>query len=226
VTAPAGGVVVAVLVSEGMHVEPGAPVARLVDRELERDMLEVSRKVDSLAIGESAARAGAHAAEAERLSADRQSSLARLAALESRARHLTLRAVTGGVVITPRPEDLIGRRVHAGDSLMTIAANDSVEVRVALRGGGATRVRPGQVVHLVSYTDAARPWTALVTDVSVIGIRDGRRSGSVEARIHLAAGSPWLRESTGEASVELERSSVLGALLWRARELLRTDLWL
>jgi len=201
-------------------------VARLVDRALERERLEWSKIVDSLAAGESAARAGGGSGDAQRFAAEGEAASARLAALETRARQLTLRAVIGGTVVTPRPNDLVGRRVQEGDSLLTVAAIDSVEVRIALAGAGATRVLAGQVVHLVTHTDVARPWTGLVTDVSVIGVGAGRASGAVEARMRLAVGGPWQPGATGEASVELARSTVLGALWWKARQLLRTDLWL
>ena len=165
VSAPDSGVVAQVLVSEGARVEAGAPVVRLVDRVLERELLAAARTVDSLATAETAAHVAAHPAVAARLGLDRQSATARLAALDRRLQQLTVRAVIAGVVVTPRPEDLVGRRVSPGDSLLAIANLDSVEARVSLGGGGATRARPGQVVHLVSYADVSAPWTGQLAAV-------------------------------------------------------------
>ncbi len=224
IAAPDSGIVADVFVSEGMRVPAGAPVARLVDRSLERELLGASRAVDSLAIAESAARAAARAADAERLAAERMAAMARVAALESRASRLTLRALTTGIVATPRPEALIGRRVAPGDSLLVLAALDTVEARIALTGGGATRVRSGQVAHLASYADVAAPWTGRVGEVSVAGASGSR--GAIEARVRLAAEGGWRPGAHGEASIELERSTVLGALWWNLRQRVRGDLWL
>jgi hypothetical protein len=144
-------------------------------------------------------------------------------ALESRVNRLTLRAATAGIVTTPRPDTLVGHRVAAGDSLLTLAELDSVEIRISLTGGGATRVRPGHVVHVVSYADVSAPLTGRVTEVSAAGMGPNR---AVEARVRLAAGEAWRPGAQGEASIELERSTVLGALWWRLRQGVRGDLLL
>ena len=222
VSAPDSAIVAKVFVSEGTRIEAGAPVVGLVNRALERSVLAAARAVDSSAIAETAARAAGRSAEAERFSFDRQSAVAHLAALETRVRHLTVRAMVAGVVLTPRPEDLVGRRVGGGDSLLVVAALDSVEARVWLSEGGATRVQPGQVVHLVSYEDVSAPWTSRVTGISIAGAA----AHHVEARVRRAADGRWRPGATGEASIELRRSNLLGALWWKTRQLIRTDLWL
>jgi multidrug efflux pump subunit AcrA (membrane-fusion protein) len=220
-TAPDSGIVESVLATEGARVAVGAPVARLVDRSLDAALLAAARAVDSLALSEGSARAAGMAGEVARLGAERQASMALLAALGRRAEALTLRAAVAGVVVTPRPEELVGRRLEAGDTLLVLATLDSVEVRVALTGAGATRVRAGQVVHLVSYADVAHPWSGLTGSVSEAGV-----AGVVEARVHIPASEVWRAGARGEASVELSRSTVAGALWWNLRRRLRADLWL
>ena len=128
------------------------------------------------------------------------------------------------MVATRRPDTLVGHRVSPGESLLVIAALDSVEVRIALVGAGATRVQPGQVVHLVSYADVAAPWTGRVVEISAAGSGSGR--GAIEARVRLAAGGAWRPGALGEASIELGRSTVIGALVWKLRQRVRGDLWL
>jgi len=221
VTAPAPGLVTQVLAAEGASVPAGAPVARIVDRALERALLDAGRTADSLATAEAAARAAGRAAAAEQLGADRRAAAARWAALEERERSLTLRAPATGVVLTRRPEDLVGHRVQAGDSLLHLGALDSVEVRVALTGAGATRAHAGQLVNLVPYADVGSSWRGRLSDVSTAASRSG-----MEARIRIAGGDAWRPGVRGEASVELERSTVLGALWWKLRQLVRGDLWL
>jgi hypothetical protein len=94
---------------------------------------------------------------------------------------------------------------------------DSVDVRLAL-GAGATRVRAGQVVHLLSYADVAAPLTGRVSGENA--------SGAGSPVVRLAAGDAWRPGIHGEASVELGRTTVLGALWWNLRKSLRADLWL
>jgi hypothetical protein len=226
VAAPDSGVVDQLFVAEGMRVAPGSPVLRIVNRELERQVIDASGVVDSLALAESAARSSGRAGDAARLEAEGAEALAALAALERRVAALTLRATGMGVVTTPHPEELLGRRVGAGDTLLVLASPDSVEVRIALAGGGATRVRAGQIVHLVSLADVGAPVTSRVDEVSSVGIAPGAGKGVVEARVRRAGSDAWRAGSSGEASVELARSNLLGALWWNARQLLRADLLL
>lgn len=225
-TTDAGGVVAEVLVGEGTRVAAGAPVARLVDRALERELLDASRIVDSLTAFEAAVRAAGRVSDAEQLAASRQSALARWTALDERASRLTLRAPIDGVVATRHPEELTGRRVAPGDTLLVLAALDSVEIRIALTGAGATRARAGQPVRLVSYADVAHPWTGALVEVSLAGARSPDAGGAVEARVRMPAEDAWRPGVRGEASVELERGHLLGAIAWKLRQLVRTDLWL
>ena len=226
VSAADEGVVAQTFVREGMRVVAGSPLLRLVDHDLERHILATTRALDSLALSESAARSAGRSGDASRLAAERDEAAAALASLERRAAGLVLRATSSGVVTTPHTEELVGRRVSAGDTLLSLAAIDSVEVRIALAGGGATRVRAGQVVHVISFADLGAPWTARVGEVSTVGMTGAASGGAVEARVRRAAADAWRPGARGEASVELGRSNVLGALWWNARQLVRTELLL
>ena len=226
VTAPDSGIIAQVFVAEGMRVNAGAPLIRLVDRALEREILAAGRAIDSLTVSESSARSAGRTGDASRLTAERTSAIAALNALERRVASFTLRAAFDGSVATARPEDLVGRRTAAGDSLLALATLDSVELRVALRGAGATRVQSGQMVHAISYADPSEPWSARVSGVSSAGVSRESAGGWIEARVRRSAAAAWRPGTVGEASIELQRSNVLGALWWKARQLLRADLWL
>jgi biotin carboxyl carrier protein len=226
VSAADSGVVAQLFVGEGMRVEAGTPLLRVVDPDLDRRALAVGRTVDSLAVAESAARSAGRAADASRLAAQRAEAQATLAGIDRRIADLTLRATAPGIVMTPHAEELIGRRVDAGDTLLTLAAPDSVELRIALAGAGATRVRVGQVVHAISLADLATPWTSQVADIATSGVSRASGEGVVEVRVRRPVGGAWRPGAVGEASVELARSNVLGALWWNARQLLRVDLLL
>jgi multidrug efflux pump subunit AcrA (membrane-fusion protein) len=226
VSSPERGVVTQTFVREGTHVEAGMPLLRLVNHDLERSILAVTRAVDSLAMGESVARSSGRSGEASRLAAERGEAEAELAGLERRASSLVLRASSAGIVTSPHAEELVGRLVAASDTVLTLSAGDSVEVRIALAGAGATRVRPGQIVHAISFADPGAPWTAQVGDVSTVGLPSVGTEGAVEARLRRPSDDAWRPGTRGEASVELGRSNVLGALWWNARQLLRADLLL
>jgi multidrug efflux pump subunit AcrA (membrane-fusion protein) len=223
VTAPDSGVIAAVFVREGVEVPTGAALARLVDRDLEREMLSAARAVDSLSVATSRARAAQSSGTLERLEAERTAAVARFTALQARIDALTLRARWTGTVTTPRVHEIEGRRVQAGDPLMRLATLDTLEARVALARAGAASVRTGQVVHLIAYGDAANPVDAVVRGVAPTGDRD---RGTIEVRVPVGLSIGWRAGATGEASVELRRSTMLMAIWWNLRQKIRNDLFI
>ena len=229
VVAPDSGYVARVLVREGTAVAAGAPLVRLRDFDLERSALAQRRALDSLMLLERRARAraqgGAAAAGAgdlERYASQRAVAEARLAGLSERIDALALRARHAGVVLTERPELLVGKWVEAGEAVLTVGAADSVEVRIRLSGGGATRVEPGQRVRLLSLGDLAHPVGAVVASVS----RAALGSDDVEARVRLPAQPAWRPGASGEAAVVVRRSNLLGAMWWEVRRRVRSDVLL
>jgi multidrug efflux pump subunit AcrA (membrane-fusion protein) len=222
VTASDSAVIAAIYVREGVRVEAGAPLARLIDRKLERELLEATRAADSLGVAGSRARSMLDAGATGRLEAERAAATARLASIRSRVDALTMRAQWGGVVTTPRVEELVGQRVVAGDRVMRVAMLDSLEARVSLTRAGAASVAQGQVAHLIAYGDVERPVDAAVSAVAA-GAADSTKM--IEARVPVRPGT-WRAGATGEASIELRRSTALGAIWWGVRQLVRNDLWI
>ena len=220
VTAPDSGVLGAIFVREGMAVSTGAPLARLVDRALDRSLLAAAGQVDSLTVATARARA-AHASDlAGQLDAERAEALARFAALKARGDAMTLRARSNGTVTTPHIQEREGQRVDAGATIMRVATLDTLEARVSLSGAGAATVAPGQVIHLVAFGDVANPIEGVVAAVSASG---GGAMGAIEVRVPVRG---WRAGSTGAASVELRRSTALAALWWAMRQRVRNDLML
>jgi putative peptide zinc metalloprotease protein len=221
-TAPDSGVVAQVTVREGMRVEAGSPVVRLSDFGAERERVAWERAADSLAAREAQAVARGATGVAERLAAEQAAAGARLAALRERLAALTVRARARGEVTTARPEELLGRRLRSGDTILTLSDVDSLELRIALDGAGAALARAGQPVRLVSHADVAHPTRATVASIAPAG----GRAGGLEARVRLPAGGGWRPGVQGEASVEFARSSVLHAMWWAVRRRIRSDLLL
>ncbi|HKW48662.1 MAG TPA: HlyD family efflux transporter periplasmic adaptor subunit, partial [Gemmatimonadaceae bacterium] len=226
VTAADSGVISDVLVAEGERVAAGAPIIELVDYQLARDRLGINRALDSLAIAELTARASGRTASAEAMAATRRSQEALWSALERRVERLKLRAPIAGLVATVHPEDLVGRQVRPGDTLLVLSALDTIELRIALKGAGATRVRSGDVVRVVAYSNPGSPWTGRVRDVSIAALGSDGDVNGVEARARVAPNNAWRPGDSGEATIEIGRSSVFGALWWKMRQWVRPDFWL
>jgi len=221
-TAPDSGIVAGVFVREGTRVEAGMPLLQVRDLDLERAALETGRRVDSLAARETQARAAGRADVTARLEAERATEAARLGGMTTEQRLLTLRALVPGIVVTSRPERLTGRWVDLGQRLIELGQPDSLEIRIALAGAGATRVRAGQRARLVFHADG----NSLAGRVGSVALTSADGSGAVEARVGLRADGPWRPGMTGEASVTLRESNLWGALWWSVRRRVRTDILL
>jgi putative peptide zinc metalloprotease protein len=221
-TAPDSGIVAGVYVREGTRVEAGMPLLQVRDLDLERAALETGRRVDSLAAREAQARAAGRPDETARLEAERATESARLDGMSAEQRVLTLRALVPGIVVTSRPERLTGRWVALGQPLLELGQPDSLEIRIALAGAGATQVRAGQGARLVFHADGR----TLGGRIGGVALSSAPGSGAVEARVGVRGGGRWRPGMTGEASVTLRQSNLWGALWWSVRRRVRTDILL
>ena len=125
-------------------------------------------------------------------------------------------------MVTSRPERLTGRWVDLGQRLIELGQPDSLEIRIALAGAGATQVRAGQRARLVFHADGH----ALAGQVGGVALTSSDGSGAVEARVGLRGDGRWRPGMTGEASVTLRESNLWGALWWSVRRRVRTDILL
>ena len=221
-TAPDSGLVGRVYVREGTRVEAGMPLLQVRNLDLERTTLATVRRTDSLAARVAQARAAGRTGEVARLEAERATDEARLDGMTASQRDLTVRALVPGIVVSRRPEQLAGQWVGRGDRLIELGQPDSLELRIALTGAGATGVRTGQPVHLVFHADAA----SLAAHVTGVAQASTAGAGAVEARVGMRGTAQWRPGMTGEASVTLRRSNLWGALWWGVRRRVRTDLFL
>ena len=219
-TAPDSGIVATVYVREGTRVQAGMPLVQIRDLELERSAIALGRESDSLGAREGQARAAGRTPELARLAAERATTAAQLEGVAVLQRGLTVRALAPGVVVTRRPEELTGQWVELGDPLLELGQPDSLELRIALSGAGATRVRPGQPVRLIFHTNGA------TAQARVTGVSQASVANAVEARIGVGGSPPWRPGMTGEASVTIRRSNLWGSLAWAIRRRVRTDLLL
>jgi len=223
VSAPEGGVLAQVFVTEGERVPPGARLVLIRSFALERQAAVLQRIVDSLTAAEARARARGPTAEVRRREAERGAWAAEQDGVERRLAALALRAPVAGVVVTPRLEERVGRWMSAGEEVLRVLEPDSVELVVALERAGATLVRRGQVAALFARVGAGHSLEAHVTSVGAAVTEQGL----VEARIRVAIKVAGLRPGvTGEAKIVVRQSNVWGALAWAVRKRIRSDLLL
>lgn len=225
IAAAEGGVVSRVLATEGVQVQAGAPVAVLRNPELERQAADERRLVDSLELLAWRARSGGAAARSRGLEAERDEARARLTGLMERLDALTLRSPVSGVMATPRLEETTGRWLAPGEVLGIVAADDSIDVRIALAQAGGSLVVPGQPVRLVSHANPFEPLAASVTSVALAAdTLDGR---ALTARVRLPRFAGWWRPGvSGEAKITIRRSTLAGVLWWAVKSRVRKDLLL
>jgi hypothetical protein len=218
--APDSGIVQRVQVLEGTRVAAGTPLVHIRNLSLERELIATRRVSDSLAARSAQARSRGSFAEARTVDAVLAGERARLAGLRQRVEALRIRALSGGTVSTPRPEELVGRWVANGEIVLSLGRFDSVEVRIALQGPGGTLVRPGSPTRLLVDATSEAPVTALVTSISAAAT-----PRTVEARLRLPSHG-WRPGMTGRARVTIRDSNLWGALWWRIRGGIRSDILL
>jgi putative peptide zinc metalloprotease protein len=217
------GVVFEVTAKEGIVAPAGMTLARVRNLDLERAATGSERVADSLALREAMARAAGRNGEAARLAAEARSEAARLAGLRERIGSLVLRAPGPSLVVSRHPEELVGRWVALGDTLVEVAGAGQVEARIAVEGAGAPLIRPGLPVRLISHADPAR---TAATTVTAVAVAASEPAGAVETRAGIAGGGALQAGMTGEASITLRRSNAWGALWWVLRRRVRTDILL
>ena len=217
------GLVFEITAREGVVADRGVTLARLRNLDLERTIAIGARTVDSLTMREAAARARGQDGEAARLSEEARAEGARLAGFRSRKESLVLRAPGRAIVVTRRPEELAGRWMELGDTVLQLGDPDRMEARIAVRGAGVGMVRPGLPVRLVAHAD---PGYRLQGTVEGVAMTAADSAGAVESRARLTPGDALRPGMTGEASITLRQSNAWGALWWAVRRRVRTDLLL
>jgi len=224
VRAFAPGVVEQVLVREGSVVERGAPLAVLRNPDL-RAGREAATAEAQMAEREAArARTGGDAATA-RLELVRSEAYRREAELlGTQVDALVMRAPVAGVVLTARPEELVGRQLDTGAELVVVGRLDTLELDLTVAQRDINRVRPGQEVRLRVDAMPQRTFRGRVTTVGALPVEgEGDRRYPVRALVPNPTGElrpgmdAWARVLTDNASTlgRLLRAPVRGIrLLW------------
>jgi len=207
------GVVVNVFVREGSPVRRGDPLVQLRVIEVQTARTAV---LASAATAERQAAAAAAAGDAvtERLQRDRATSFRREAALlEEQVEAATVRAPVDGLVLSRRPEDLLGTRPEAGDPLLLLGRSDTLELDFGVAQHDMDRVRPGQDVRLRVDAFPQRTFRGHVTFISPLP-DDTNSDPLYTLRALVPNPDGQLRPGmAAHARVLTDRASVLGRML-------------
>jgi len=189
---------------------------------MERDAVATERALDSLSRAVAGARAAGSAADARAIEAARDGAAARAAGLRDRLARLTVRAQSAGVVLSPRPHELTGRAVAAGESVVLVGETDSLELRIPVAGAGAGSLRAGQTVWLLPHSSYSR----IRGEVDAVSAAGDPRDGAVEVRVRVPAQPGLIAGTSGQARIEIAGSNLWGSFWWGVRRHIRTDLFL
>ncbi len=213
------GVVTAVLASEGQRVNAGQPLLQLRNLKLSSDAAEVGSKLEQAnarAVQSQLTYAAYGPAQREKENLAEQNR-----AVQEQVAKLTVTTPAGGVVITPRVNDILGSYVSRGDELLEVADLSSLRARLYLPEFAMRDVHLGAPVRLhLDGTFASVPGTLVEISPANSQIDAGLQSKSIYSGLHppqyfvgmveFVAGSELRSNSRGTAKVLVRRRSLAG----------------
>jgi len=142
------GLVERVMVTEGAPVQRGEPVLQLraTDLQAQRDLAQADLVAAERAAAAADARGDAGTAHIQRAIADARRGSLRV--LDGELAAATVRSPVDGIVLSPRPENLLGVQLQAGDRALVVGRVDSLELDFDVSGTDVDRVHVGQTVRL------------------------------------------------------------------------------
>lgn len=228
------GIVTEVFVKEGDRVAAGTPLVGLRNLDLESRSAQAQQQ-----LSEATARAtkavltytNFGAAEQERQRQAKNTELAR-----EELNQLSIVSPIAGVVLTPRPPDLLGRSLDEGDLVVEVADDSVLEVHVYIPEFAMHEVHTGQMVRLLPQ-GRLTPISGVLSLLSPTSlpiaqglIAKEQLQGINPPRYFL--GTVWLKNDgellaglAGTAKVRVGRRSLAGFLLRFGGELLDRRVW-
>jgi RND family efflux transporter MFP subunit len=148
IRATVGGLLADIQVNEGDDVAEGSVLAVLRDDDIR---LEIQETTADLAVAERAAAAAQQRGDetqARIAQIDVRQLAARLDLLGEQIERTRLKAQVAGVVLTPRPRELLGEWLSAGETFVVLGRTDRLEVEARVAQRDIERVRTGQRVRV------------------------------------------------------------------------------
>ena len=221
------GRVAAVLVREGERILPGRVVAVLENDSLLAAWQGAKARSDRSSIDMARALQVSDPAQYQNAAFERGAATAGEAALHTTRARLALASREGGVVVTPRPGELVGARLDPGDTLLIVARDEHSEVECDLKERDLGDIEPGQRFTLRLRGDPGRLLTGKVDRVFSMApdVPGGKTRFKVWGRLDRAPTNVRLGES-GIARIEVGRWNLYERIGRTWSHLVRADFWL
>jgi len=174
VRATVAGLIDEVRIEEGQEVAAGQALALLRADDLSIESQEVTGSLAVARRDAAAARSRGDQGAAQVAELKAREMESRLAVIDERMNRTLLTARQAGVVLTPRPREMVGQWLREGETFVTLGRTDRLEIesRVAQRDIG--RVKEGQEIRVRT---AARPEYTFVGTVNKIAAHADSVSG-------------------------------------------------
>ncbi|MGH7731463.1 MAG: efflux RND transporter periplasmic adaptor subunit [Candidatus Eiseniibacteriota bacterium] len=222
VRAASAGLVDEVLVAEGQTVEAGTVVARLRRDELEMQLGQVRAALQRARAEGGRARSVGSLADLRARQAEFASLTEEQDFLEGELARTELKAPVRGVVLTPRVEQLRGRRLERGETFLDLADLATMEVEAIVPEQDIQGVQSGSKAQLRVYSYPERRFRGTI--VRIAPRADEAKRFSVRVRVDNADGR--LRPGmTGRARLDIPPRPFLWPFLTPIVRWLRFQLW-
>ena len=223
VRAAAPGLVDEVLVVEGQTVEAGTVVARLRRDELEMQLGQVRAALQRARAEGGQARSEGSLAELRARQAEFASLTEEQSFLESELSRTELKAPVRGVVLTARTEQLRGRRLERGETLLDLADLGTMEIEAIVPEHDIQGLRAGSKAQLKVYSYPERYFRGTIARVAPRADQD--RHFRVRVRVDNADGR--LRPGmTGRARLDIPPRPFLWPFVMPIVRWVRFQLWI
>ena len=229
------GTVAEVLVHEGDAIAADAPIVRL--RNLDLESQAGSADAEFRMAAARANEAQMHYGNVGAAEQDRQQLLERKRLLEQQIGRLDVRSTLAGTVMSVRPANLTGSRLVAGTEIAEVADVSTMQARLYVPESDMRDVRVGQTVRLRS--DSA--FSSMNGTVAGIAPASSQMEGGLAPEpaykglappqyyvLTVAVpneGDDLRYGMTGNAKIEVRRSSVAGLAWKRGRDFVARKLW-
>lgn len=142
----------------------------------------------------------------------------------------TVRATVDGVVVTERPERLLGTRVAEGDVLLDVMQVDPLVVDIAVPEGDIGEIHKGQTIALKAASQAGRTFAGTVQEIAPV-VASGEKETLAPARTITVrcvvpnADGALKPGMTGRARIACGPRSVLGVFTRKFVRMIRVEFW-
>lgn len=139
-------------------------------------------------------------------------------------------APTSGVVVTERPERLLGTRVEEGAPLVEIMTLDPLQVDIAVPEAEIGEIRKGQPIALKASSQPGRTFSGTVLEIAPVVLTGSEKSSSptrtVTVRCLVENSDGVLKPGmTGLARISCGRRTALGVFTRKFVRMIRVEFW-